>query len=1106
MIPGSLEDVYELSPMQQGMLFHTLYDPASDVYFEQCVVTIRGGLDYARFAQAWQRVAARHAILRTSFHWDDLEKPVQVVHREAEVPVESHDWRGVPPDVQQSRLDGFLQADRERGFDLSEAPLIRVALLQTGEHACKFVLSFQHLLLDRWSRFLLLKEVFALYKADCDGEEAHLQGSRPYGDYIAWLQQQDRSEAEEFWRRALQGFTTPTPLRVGRAPAGFAWTTYDEQKIPLSAAATAKLRSFARRHRLTLNTLAQGAWAVLLSRYSGEADVLFGATVAGRPAALPDVESMVGLFINTLPVRVKVPSEDSVLSWLGKLQDQLVELRQYEYSSLVDIQGWSEVPRGLSLFESILVFENTPVDESSRELGGGLELASIHSVHSRTNYPLTVLIVPGRELSLRISYDCRQFDRATMTRMLGHYQTVLEGIVANPERRVSDLPLLPNGERHRVLEEWNDSRADYARDLCIHQLFEAQVERTPDALAVKFGVARLTYRELNRRSNQLAHYLRKHGVGPDTGVGICVERSLEMVVGLLGVLKAGGACVPMDPDYPRERLAFMLSNARAPVFLTGERQVAPMPESAAVWVRLGADGSWFSQESCENPVSGVTAENLAYVLYTSGSTGTPKGVAMGHRPLVNLISWQLQNAVAAGTAKTLQFASLSFDVSFQEIFSTWCSGGTLVLVSEELRRDSVALLRLLDEEEVERLFLPVVALQQLAEVAEGGGALASHLREIITAGEQLQITPEIVEFLKELRSCTLYNHYGPTETHVVTAFTLTGSPGGWPSVAPIGRPVANAQVYLLDGSGRPVPIGVPGELHIGGVALSRGYLSRPDLTAEKFIPDPFSGGPGARLYKTGDLARFRPDGNIEFLGRMDRQVKIRGFRIELGEIEAVLGQHPEVRESVVLAREDQPGEKRLVAYLVVDRGRGPRLSELRSFLKQKLPEYMVPSAFVTLEALPLTPSGKLDRRALPVPEQTRPELEEKLVAPRTPVEEVLAGIWAQVLGVGRVGIDDNFFELGGHSLLATRVVSRIRETFKVEVPLRSLFDAPTLSTLAIAVAQCQAKASEEGEISRLLTELKNLSEEEARRRFVTETRGEVGETDPVRGTLGTSGQ
>ncbi|HYT31726.1 MAG TPA: amino acid adenylation domain-containing protein, partial [Thermoanaerobaculia bacterium] len=1013
------EDVYELSPMQQGILFHTLYDPVSDLYFEQCVVTLRGKLDQEQFASAWQRVAARHSILRTSFHWEGLEKPVQVVHSEVEVPFQSFDWSDLAGEVQRSRLDAFIREDRQKSFELTSAPLFRVALFRRGEDLSDCLLSFQHIVLDRWSRFLVLKEVFAEYALLLRGSRAPLPAALPYGDYIGWIQAQERADTEAFWRRSLAGFRSPTSFPRDASANAIESAGFHEAALALSPKASSELQSFARRHRLTMNTIVQGAWALLASRYSGEEDVLFGSTVSGRPASLPDVESMIGLFINSLPVRVRVPPDEGVLPWLQRLQTSLLELREYEHSSLIDIQGWSDVPRGAPLFESLVVFENVGGDSGSLATSDSLEVLRIRSLGGATNYPLTLLAMPGTALSLKLVADSKLFSGPAVSRMLGHLGVVLEGIVADLERTLSQIPLLTEAEQTQLLVDWNRTERPSRHHQTAHGLFEAQAKRTPDAIAVEFAGERLTYGDLDVWTNRLGHRLRALGVGRDVPVGICVERSMEMVVGVLGVLKAGGMCLPLDPGYPMARLQLILEDAAPPVILTDTVSHKLSSQFPAVYRLLHVDRKELDQENDNLPSDDPCSADLAYLLYTSGSSGRPKGVAMGHRPLVNLICWQVARFGSAASARTLQFSSLNFDVSFQEIFSTLCSGGTLVLVAEDLRLDPEALLGFLGAERVERIFLPFVALQQLAEAGSRGAPIPRRLREVITAGEQLRITPEIVELFERLESCSLENQYGPTETHVVTAFPLSGLPRDWPPLPPIGRPIDNARVYLLDGHRRPVPIGVVGELSVAGLPLARGYWNSPQMTAERFVADPFDCDAGSRLYRTGDLARYQEDGNIDYLGRRDDQVKIRGFRVELGEIEATLEKDPSVQTAVVVAREDPSGSRRLVAYVVPAPGADPTAQQLRRFLERSLPQYMLPSDFVSLDAFPMTPSGKVDRLALPAPSRQRSVPEN--LAPRTPVEKGVAEIWKEILNIDRVSVTDNFFELGGHSLLATRV-------------------------------------------------------------------------------------
>ncbi|MEH1899107.1 MAG: amino acid adenylation domain-containing protein [Nostoc sp.] len=1032
----NIESIYPLSPMQQGMLFHSLYEPESGVYLEQFCLTLSGNLDITVLQQACVRVMKRHPVLRTLVVWEKQEKPLQVVCNQVDLPWQNYDWRSLSSEEQQERLEAFLQTDRVQGFVFDKAPLMRFSLIRVADDIYEFVWSFHHLLIDGWSWPILCKEVFAFYNALLKGKYLYLNTPRPYRDYINWLQQQDLKAAEKFWRQQLQGFTSPTRLLLNRSEAQNSpqSKTYDEQQYCLSATITAALQSQAQHHHLTLSTFVQAAWALLLSRYTDESEIVFGATVSGRPPTLSGVEFMVGLFINTLPVRVKVPAATPLWQWLRELQTQQVERSQYSWCPLVEIQTISEIPQELPLFESIVVFENYPQDASLSNLGKSIQITK-RRVIEQTNYPLTVIAVPGQELSLRILYDGSRFDDETINRMMGHLVTLLEGMVTNIEQTVAEIPMLTAAEQRQILG-WNNTKIDYPNK-CIAQLFAEQVERTPDAVAVSFQSQQLTYQQLNCQANKLAHHLQKLGVKPEMRVGICVERSLSMVVGLLAILKAGGAYVPLEPRSPQDRLIDILSDSQASVLLT-DSSITLSHQSLTV-VNLDTS-EIFCQNSQENPISEVTPENLAYVIYTSGSTGKPKGVAMSHSSLVNLLHWQMDES-GLSCAKTLQFASISFDVSFQEIFSTWCSGGTLVLIAEEVQKDGFALLQLIAQEKVERLFLPFVALQQLANVASIAQSYPASLRQIMTAGEQLHITPVLVNFFKQLPGCTLQNQYGPTESHVVTSFTLKdASP-----LPPIGRAIANTLIYILDRNLQPLPIGVSGELYIGGVAIARGYINSPELTAEKFIPNPFEKD-GSRLYKTGDRARYLPDGNIEFLGRIDNQVKVRGFRIELGEIETVLAAHPQVREALVIAREDQPGNKRLVAYIVPKQHLDT--NELLCYLKQKLPEYMLPSAFVKLlDALPLTTSGKTDRRALPAPSSKERNISTGLIPPRTATEKVLTGIWSDVLGLEQIGIHDNFFALGGHSLSAMQVIARLRETLKVELPISYLFDYPTVVEL-----------------------------------------------------------
>jgi amino acid adenylation domain-containing protein len=1048
-VSKNIEAIYPLSPMQQGMLFHSLYAPESGVYVEQITFTLTGDLNVVAFESAWQTVVDRYSILRTLFIWENRPTPLQIVLKQVDLPWTNLDWLSLSSTAQQQQLSELLHTQRAQGFKLSQAPLMGCALIQLTDDTYQLIWNSHHILLDGWCLSIIFNEVLSFYEADIQGETCHLPKPVPYRDYITWLNAQDRAASTEFWRQNLHCFSAPTPLVVGRTvpQSHQPESNYRKLELRLSVDVSSKLQALAQQQHVTLSTIIQAAWGLLLSRYSSEPDIVFGVTVSGRTASLSGVENMVGLFINTLPLRLQISSDQQLLSWLEQIQQLTLELQQYSYTPLVEIQSLSDIPGGKPLFESIVVFENYPMDRSLANETGSLQVGEIET-HGQTNFPLTVVAEPGDELSIRISYDTFRFTEGTIERMLGHLQTIFSAIATNPQQTVSELPLLTLTERHQLLVEWNNTSTEYPLNKCIHTLFEEQVERTPEAVAVVLENQQLTYRELNHRANQLAHYLQTQGVGVETLVGICVERSLEMVVGLLGILKAGGAYVPLDPNYPKERLAYMIADAQISLLLTQQQFVDEFRNLQAATICLDTD--WSSKiATCDESVlvSETASENLAYVIYTSGSTGNPKGVMIEHRQLsdyFNSIQTVLDLPLGANYATV---STIAADLGNTVIFASLCSGGCLHIISNERITNTKELADYFKDNSIDCLKI-----------------VPSHLKALLTSEASSQILPrqrlvlggessswELIEQVRQLApECKIINHYGPTEA---TVGVLTNEVERVPdtrqsSTVPIGRPLANTQIYILDSNKQPVPIGVPGELHIGGDGLARGYLNRPELTAEKFIPNPFSDDSQARVYKTGDKARYLSDGNIEYLGRLDNQVKIRGFRIEMGEVEAVLSQYPNVKQTKVIAREDNtPGEQRLVAYLVVNVEQNPSTRELRQFLKPKLPDYMMPAAFVYLDTLPLTPNGKIDRRALPVPDLEQ-QLTVSFVAPRTQIEEMLAQMWADVLSIERVGIYDNFFELGGHSLFATQVMSRIRELFQIELPLQSLFEAATVSELA----------------------------------------------------------
>ncbi|MES1022176.1 amino acid adenylation domain-containing protein [Gloeocapsa sp. BRSZ] len=1064
-----IQDIYELSPLQQGLLFHSLYAPESAAYFVQLCYSLKGNFNVVAFEQAWQEVVNRHTVLRTAFYWENLEKPLQVVHKEVKISLIQYDWRNLNPNEQSQKLQAFLERDRTGNFDLTQPCLMRLHLIHCHDDSYYLIWSKHHLILDGWSTALVLKEVVEIYQLLCRSKNLPLILESSFGDYIGWLQQQDLNKAKEFWQQSLQGFTAPTPLiNPTNKILSSQQEKYNQQVVKLSQTTTAALQSLARQNQLTLNTLIQGAYALLLSRYSRETDVVYGVTVSGRPADLAKAESIVGMFINTLPVRVTIDAEESLLSWLRKLQSQLAEIRQYEYSPLVEVQGWSEVPRGLSLFESILVFENYPVDGILKEWQGNLEVQSISAVDN-TNYPLTVSIIPGEQLEIIIDYQSDRFDFATIHRMLGHLQTLLQGMVNHPHREIKDLALLTDTEKHQLLVEWNSNKVDYPQNICLHQLFENVVQQTPHAIAVEFAGRSLTYQQLNQQANKVAHYLQKLGVIPDQLIGICVERSLEMAIALLGILKAGGAYVPLDPAQPQQRLEFMLHDAGCSILLTQKRLVDTISTYAKKIIYLDADWELIANEQESNPISNVQPENLAYLIYTSGSTGESKGVMIQHNNLVNAYyAWEKAYQLSSQVRCHLQMASFSFDVFSGDLIRALCSGGKLVLCPREILLEPQQLYELMRQHKIDCAeFVPVV-LRNLVQYLEKNQQKLDFMRLVI-CGSDSWYGAEYSKFRDVLgKETRLINSFGVTEATIDSSYFEHAAVELLDEqLVPIGRPYPNSKLYILDDYLQPVPVGVTGELYIGGEGLARGYHNRPDLTTERFITNIFSQKPQERLYKTGDLVRYLPDGNIEFLGRIDNQVKLRGFRIELGEIEALLSKDPDLRETVVIVREDNPGDKRLVAYIVPTTGNfdsannSELIPKLRKYLKANLPQYMVPSAFVLLEKLPLTPNGKIDRKALPIPDTARPELQTVFIAPRTSIEETLVQIWTETLRLKQVGINDNFFELGGDSILSLQIIAKAKQA-GLQLTPRQIFEYQTIADLAAVAGTITKIETEQG--------------------------------------------
>ena len=1467
---------YPLTAMQQGMLFHSLLAPRSGVYIQQQICTLRERIDATTLEDAWQRVVARHPILRTSFQLEGapsgVDEPQQMVHPHVDLPFTTHDWQHLAPPAQEQALTTLIETDRRTDFDPTAAPLMRLALCHLADAHYQLIWSYHHALLDGRSRLLILREVFTIYDALQRGEEPALAQPRPFRDHIDWLQKQDLAAARNFWMETLAGFTTPTPLPADKHVATATEPSADEavnrvvvaeEAFAFSAADTAALQMLANTANVTQNTLVQAAWALLLSRYSSEDDVVFGATRACRHTTVDGADAMIGLFINTLPVRVAIEPAMPVAEWLQTVRARWVAMRDHEQAPLAQIQEWSEIPRGAQLFDSSITFENYLVGDQLHEQGGNWAHREFKLLQ-RTNFPLELAGYGGPELRLVLRYDQRRFSQPTVARMMGHLTTILRNMAANPQEPVSAIGLLTDGEVHQLLHEWNDTATDYARNACIHQLFEEQVARTPNAVALAFEDVELTYQELNARANQMAHHLVQLGVGPETRVGVYMARSIDMVVGLLGILKAGGAYIPLDPTYPADRVAFMMADAELAVLLTAAELAATVPAYQGVVVQVDADWSTIATQPTTNVASAVAPHNLSYVIYTSGSTGKPKGVMVCHRNVVNFCAGMDERIPHDPPGAWLAVTSLSFDISVLELFWTLARGFKIVLHADQIKESTASTpsqtvaskaidfslfyfasdesedgvtekykllldgakyadehgfaavwtperhfhafgglypnpavtgaaiaaitervgiragscvlplhspIRVAEEwalvdnlsngrvgiaaasgwqphdfvlkpenfvrrkeamfddiETVRRLWrgetltmpgpderpidvhtlprpvqaeLPVWVTaagnpETFRQAGEQGFHLLTHLlgqtvtelaeklaiyrqawlesghlgqghvtlmlhtfvsddvdyvREIVrgpmreylrsavglikdaamtfpdlkkraeisgqsplqifesgdlstedmealldhafaryfeTSGlfgtpesclalvnelkaidvdeiaclidfgvpsalvldnlprlkvlkdrangapegdysiaaqlrqhnvTHIQCTPSLMKILlleddvrgalANLDACLIggeafpadlaaeltelvpgkvINMYGPTET---TIWSTTHLVDGAQDAVPIGRPIANTMLYILDRRGQPAPVGIPGELFIGGDGVVRGYHNRPELTAERFVSiddfglltddcapgnNPQSKIVNRKLYRTGDLARYRADGTIDFLGRLDHQVKIRGNRIELGEIENALAQHDAVQKNVVVARQhkDVAGEQMLVAYIVA-RTPAPATDELRQLLKQTLPEFMIPSAFIFMDGLPLTPNGKIDRNGLPGPEQARTSFATEFVAPRTPIEEALADIWAGVIGIDRVGAHDDFFDLGGHSLQAIRCIAQVRNTFLVDLPLRNLFDAPTVASLSATLVAREQHPGQTEKIASALQRVKSMS-------------------------------
>ena len=1049
---GMISDIYSLSPMQEGMLFHYIMDKKSNAYIEQMTIDINGELDLSLVEYSFNRLIEKYDVLRTVFMYEEIEKPRQVLFRKRQAKVNFKDLSKIEEEKLDEAINKYKKLDIEKGFNLKKDIPMRISMMKINNSSYKLIWSSHHIIMDGWCLAILVSDFLDYYRSLGQGKDIQIKPITPYSEYIKWIDKKDKAEGQEYWKNYLEGYEeqmiVPTFLN-SKTDKYIA----SEHSVKINRQITHKLNTIAKRNRVTINTIFETLWGILLSKYNNTNDVVFGSVVAGRSADIPDIENMVGLFINTVPIRLKYENKDSFIDLARKVQAKDNKSRKYDYIPLAEIQSTSELKQ--QLLNHILVFENYPIEEELFEEDNkeklGFSIDGI-DIFEQTNYDFNIIVAPGDSLNISFKYNSLMYDDESICRIGKHFIHVIHKLIQNEEIKICDLEIITAEEKEEILLTFNDTEMEYEKSKTLVELFEEQVDRTPNNISATYKDTQLTYRELNERVNKIANKLREKGVDNKKVVGIMVERSIEMIVGVLGILKSGAGCLPISIKYPMNRVEYMLKDSKAEYILTTDtwrkelEKIDDVREEQLIEIReeIKRDGN------INNPEIINKTNDLLYLIYTSGTTGKPKGVMVGQRVINSLSSYCINETEINFKSRVLQYSSIGFDVAFEDIFCTMLSGGELCIADEESKVNVKKLLDLINTNNIETVHLPVALVKHIFSDESHANEFPKCVKHMIASGEQLVIPSLLKKHMKK-NKLRIHNHYGPSETHVLTTYTQSYN-GKITTLPPIGKPIGNTRVYILDKDDRMLPIGVFGQLCASGDSLGIGYLNKKALTDEKFVENPFE--PGEKMYKTGDLARWLPNGNIEFLGRMDHQVKIRGYRIELREIEKVISKQKGIKEAVVLSRKDRFDMNYICAYIIKE---DITISDLKEEIRKELPEYMVPSVFVEIDKIPLTTNGKIDRKALLQIESTvLRDREYEGVTNET--EKRLVELWADILEIEGIGINDNFFDLGGHSLIATTLVFRIHKEFNVEVPVIEIFRKPTIKDVANYIINLQSNS------------------------------------------------